>query len=69
MYRPSAFMTDDPDNGFSLIADDPLAQLIVVADTGTAMATPVPLLVDVESGCLIGLLAVADAMRCDGGAR
>ena len=69
MYRPSAFMTDDPDDGFSLIARYPLAQLIVVDDTGTAVATPVPLLVDVESGCLIGHLARTNPCSATPGAR
>ncbi len=69
MYRPSAFMTSDPDDGFSLIARYPLAQLIVVDDTGTAMATPVPLVVDVESGCLIGHLARANPCSAAAGVR
>jgi transcriptional regulator len=57
MYRPPPFMVDDYAVGFELIRNFPLAQLVLVGDDGSLIATPVPLLADVDNGRLLGHLA------------
>ena len=57
MYRPTAFMVEDHRVGLQVIGQFPLAQLVIIDETGAPMATPVPLLADRDGTRLVGHLA------------
>lgn len=67
MHRPSHFMRENPSEGFAVIREHPLAQLVVVDDAGRAHATPVPLIADTGTSRLIGHLARPNPLVTIGG--
>jgi transcriptional regulator len=69
MYRPAAFIVKDREVGSALIADHPLAQLIVVDTAGEPIATPVPLVEDADRLRLVGHLARANPVARQPGPR